>query len=75
MCGKSQNKEEWERVQKNWSGRLIAVPAGTDRYRQKQKKPRKNEALEEIYVAPQDGLEPPTRWLTVTCSTNWATEE
>lgn len=27
------------------------------------------------WLAPRDGLEPPTGWLTVTCSTNWATEE
>ena len=25
--------------------------------------------------APEEGLEPPTKWLTVTCSTNWATPE
>ena len=26
-------------------------------------------------MAPRDGLEPPTQWLTATCSTDWAIEE
>lgn len=26
-------------------------------------------------VALEDGLEPPTQWLTVTCSTDWAIRE
>ena len=27
------------------------------------------------FLAPRAGLEPATNWLTVNCSTNWATEE
>ena len=27
------------------------------------------------WLAPRAGLEPATNWLTVNCSTNWATEE
>ena len=28
-----------------------------------------------VSTSPREGLEPTTQWLTVTCSTNWATSE
>lgn len=33
------------------------------------------ERAKRVEVAPWVGLEPTTRWLTVTCSTNWAIRE
>ena len=41
----------------------------------KAKRPNQSWSGLDFSMAPRDGLEPPTKWLTATRSTNWATED